>query len=283
MLEEIFLRLREIFSLSLVNDLEKAYVISKWVADEPVDPIDEITSTILREQDYWIVLDTQDWSAEILGFDINDALNSEKKITDIFLSIRYKNGSYRDLKCLHGEEATVENVVDFINKDRQKEAESWRKYQDSKYELKRFDGDIVITDPCYVNEESWNDPEVDIFTGHGFSKYFGNTYIYGSTIYGDWSCTTHDVGSVDPKDIMTGKEELIPNPIGNFCADAGLVCVVYLDRTSERFRNTYGDWTRTIIRDFHGYIQYAEHNREIHIIGYSDDKLHNFYTEQTGL
>jgi hypothetical protein len=151
---------------------------------------------------------------------------------------------------------------------------------------KRFDGDIVITDPCYIVENWDEDPDMDIYNGFGFDKVFGDTYIYGSTIYGDWSCTVYDCGSQDPKEIIekADQDRIIPtdlSELGRFCADAGLVSVTYLDK-SERIKN-YGSHCWTCIPDFHGTVQYYCYNDTIYIVGTSDDGEHNFVSFQTGL
>jgi hypothetical protein len=127
---------------------------------------------------------------------------------------------------------------------------------------------------------------MDIYNGFGFDKVFGDTYIYGSTIYGDWSCTVYDCGSQDPKKIIekADQDHVIPvnlPVLGEFCADAGLVSVTYLDK-SERIKN-YGGHCWTCIPDFHGTVQYYCYNDTIYIVGISDDGEHNFVSFQTGL
>ena len=108
---------------------------------------------------------------------------------------------------------------------------------------KRFDGDILITDPCYIHHQL-PDPERekgfwDYFCRHSFDKFevdnavlfsYGlyNTLV-GQTIYGDWSCTTymkHEGRDID---------------IGRFCADAGLVGVFLLEEV-EKFNPNFIRW-----------------------------------------
>ena len=73
----------------------------------------------------------------------------------------------------------------------------------------KFKGSIVITDPCYfIKEEDWDGMDTD-FKALGFTD-----FLVDETHYGDWSCTTYDYDS--------GEE------IGEFCADAGMVCVALL-------------------------------------------------------
>lgn len=152
---------------------------------------------------------------------------------------------------------------------------------------------IVITDPCYlmIDRDETNRPKWDDYFSHksmreypdynkekdtskqfkkDYEKYdkaykkwdeenpedwercnYGdnmevlgiNNYLCASTIYGDWSCTTFD------KD--TNK------PIGQFCADAGLVCVCLLDEVLKYNPNFLNwakehEWCATIIENFTG-------------------------------
>lgn len=152
---------------------------------------------------------------------------------------------------------------------------------------------IVITDPCYImkNRDETNRPKWDDYFSHknmrdypdynkekDTSKQFKkdhekydkaykkwdeenpedwercdygdnmeilgiNNYLCASTIYGDWSCYTFDED--------TGKT------IGEFCADAGLVCVCLLDEIlayNPEFSNwaKEHEWCATIIENFTG-------------------------------
>lgn len=136
----------------------------------------------------------------------------------------------------------------------------------------KFKGDIIITDPCYLggSKDFWRQPDVNIFTGNGINKYGFTSYIWKDTIYGDWSCET----------INTDTNEVI----GNFCADAGLVCVFLLDEVLKH--NPDFDYhinrkhTTTLIEDFDGDIDYIiDDNQEAHIIGKGNI---NFITNQNG-
>ena len=78
----------------------------------------------------------------------------------------------------------------------------------------RFDGDIIITDPCYVAKDNdWD----HVFNETNLKKLGFTNYIWESTIYGDWSCTTVRINPDNSKE-----------KIGKFCADAGLVGVFLL-------------------------------------------------------
>lgn len=127
----------------------------------------------------------------------------------------------------------------------------------------KFNGTIVITDPCYLdycNQElqksDWWYEFLDNsmnMTLYGFS-----TYICESTIIGDWSWVTMNED--------TNKE------IGAFGADAGLVCVCYLDEIN-KFNPYFKEWVEshkwcaTIIENFEGYVQYDVGDDDFHIVG----------------
>lgn len=128
------------------------------------------------------------------------------------------------------------------------------------------EGDIIITDPCYIRKYCC--------TAH--ERY---------TIYGDWSCTVYDGDG---------------NDLGDFCADSGMVCVTELDGKEGREKVeewvANHDWCATIIRGFKGEIKYIEKHcgyewygkwhrvaaLEIEGNGTKDGKPFNFKTKQTG-
>lgn len=164
--------------------------------------------------------------------------------------------------------------------------EGYRKFQDS--EIIEFDGDIIITDPCYIMKSDNN--RDDWFTSDFGRKMepFGFTkYITRSTLYGDWSCTTYDADT--------------EKYIGEFCADAGLVSVFLLDEVlkynPEFDYHINRKWTTTWIKNFKGTVQYKVHVDEedndgifpeayAFIVGCGINKetgeLINFITSQTG-
>lgn len=154
-------------------------------------------------------------------------------------------------------------------------------YLDS--EPMEFDGDILITDPCYIIRE---DKESDWDTcccGFDMEKLGINRYMTRDTLYGDWSCTTFDS---DTK-----------QPIGRFCADAGLVSVFLLDEVLKYNPNYDCDlkesYTATIIKDFKGTVQFVIKQDEsqeyymLEVIGHGVNKATgepiNFVGKQTGL
>jgi len=145
----------------------------------------------------------------------------------------------------------------------------------------KFKGDIIITDPCYITKDDTKDWELSGY-GENMEKLGIKTYLTRNTIYGDWSCTTFNSDTHEP--------------IGQFCADAGLVSVFLLDEVL-KYNPDFDyhlnrHWTTTLIKDFDGEIKinivgveykneegYIENNEEVRVIGKGNI---NFYTTQTG-
>lgn len=149
-----------------------------------------------------------------------------------------------------------------------------------------FDGDIIITDPCYVTkDDDWDRSDY----GSHLELLGIEHFMTRDTIYGDWSCT---VFNTDTK-----------QPIGTFCADAGLVSVMPLDEVL-RYNPGFDyyekrTWTTALIRDFKGTVQfivketkhidagerYADY--EVRVVGHGMNKTTgepiNFVSSQTGL
>lgn len=127
--------------------------------------------------------------------------------------------------------------------------------------------DIIITDPSYIFDYDKTDGYTD------FKKVGIDNIVCHDTIYGDWSCTTFDTN--------TNK------PLGDFCADAGLVCVAPLKKVIE-LNDGYetikdNEWTRTIIHNFTGHV-YLDFKKDedgfedVEVVGEGNI---NFRTKQT--
>jgi len=180
----------------------------------------------------------------------------------------------------------------------------------------RFDGDIIITDPCYVlKDEIWSDvcdhiafceayEDIKFDAIYDFLGTIGiHTAIFVDTLYGDWGCTTYEttienadhikevLDVADKREYDEDDDYNIPiKEIGGFCADAGLVCVFSLDELKKspyfdtEFEKRFGDYTNTIIKDFHGEVEvYDTDNADYynrHLIGIGNI---NFITSQTSL
>jgi hypothetical protein len=112
-----------------------------------------------------------------------------------------------------------------------------------------FDGDVLITDPCYLpigSDERWNYKSVKAWI-----EDVGG--LVSNTFYGDWGCTLYQTD---------GKVGNIENPyeLGHFCADAGLVCVVPMESVRSRypgFDAWHEDhaWLGAIVNDFKGTVR----------------------------
>ena len=184
----------------------------------------------------------------------------------------------------------------------------------------KFKGTIVITDPCYLDSGERN---LYLWESSGYGddlSVFGcSQWISESTIYGDWSCTTYK-GDVETLYELFKKVDEIQEPlwknydnveelakirdsvyeeldkliksygglteIGKFCADAGMVCVVYLDevlKVNPHFKKWAEEhtWCATIIENFDGDVYYEVDEYDgAHIVGKGNI---DFYTRQTGL
>lgn len=168
-------------------------------------------------------------------------------------------------------------------------ARDYSSYADS--EPKEFNGDLIITDPCYimrakhhgtvpVTEDDW---EASAY-GTNLEALGIHTYLTRDTIYGDWSCTTFDD--------QTGE------PIGQFCADAGMVSVIDLQEVLSY--NPDFTWHQTKpfttawIKDFQGKVWFEvvdsseknDEDYEVHVRGEgihkSTGKPFSFHTTQSG-
>ena len=135
------------------------------------------------------------------------------------------------------------------------------------------DGDIIITDPCYIR------------------KYI-NPEHSRSTIYGDWSCA-----------VWQCKKDQDPEPnaksFGEFCADSGMVCVTNIKgcENRDKIEQWVKDhkWCATIINNFKGKVKYIirrvyfpykknwDYGDMLHIRGdgIKDGKDFSFITSQT--
>lgn len=156
------------------------------------------------------------------------------------------------------------------------------RYLEAEDRIMEFDGDIIITDPCYLSHNMSND-ERRKFECCDISSY-GIIGIESNTYYGDWGCTTF---------VPETKVKL-----GEFCADAGMVCVADLASVL-KFNPKYNDhlekpWCATWIKNFKGVVRIAiDENKErwpayiVHVVGHGVNKetgeTIKFDTVQTGL
>lgn len=121
-----------------------------------------------------------------------------------------------------------------------------------------FDGDIVITDPCYILRKRSHQKDCE-FSGYGedMEALVFENYITDFTLCGDWNC---EVFSRDFKDIWT---PIAPErKVSEFCADAAKVGVFLLSEI-HRYNSKFNwfktkTWTTTLIKDFHGTVKFIE-------------------------
>ena len=154
----------------------------------------------------------------------------------------------------------------------------------------KFKGDIIITDPCYIDTKDnkmWSDNSIDLSNGSGLRKYGFTDYIWESTIYGDWSCTTFHLKEESSNKPINelNNQDFYEDRLGEFCADAGLVGVFLLEEIlafNPDFKyptNEYDVHWATLIKDFDGEIEYHIVDDEVFIKGVGNI---NFITRQTG-
>lgn len=122
------------------------------------------------------------------------------------------------------------------------------RYLDS--EPMEFDGDIIITDPCYITrvDKDWE----RCGYGDNMDALGIKHHMTRDTLYGDWGCTVYNTDT---------KEE-----IGQFCADAGLVSVFLLDDVLQ-YNPDFNyhmerNWTTTLIPDFKGKVWFEVERTE---------------------
>lgn len=186
--------------------------------------------------------------------------------------------------------------VKFLEKEKFNKFSSYVRYVENIYDYLdgepiEFDGDICITDPGYIIKDNevqtdlpepcaeeflsytnlMDYPDIDLFRkeireyekakekyrketqgdwektsyGYNMAAIGINHFMTRTTLCGDWVCKVYDIN--------TG------NIIGEFCADAGLVSVFYVEEAKKYnpdFPFNKGDFTHTIIRDFKGTVQF---------------------------
>lgn len=158
-------------------------------------------------------------------------------------------------------------------------------YDEAEDKVMEFDGDIIITDPCYLrrkDDNNFDDSDLEKYGIHGISS---------QTFYGDWSCHTFDAINKD--------ENGDPKILGKFCADGGMVCVADLNSVL-KYNPDFDyhkkkEWTTTWINNFKGTvcISIGQNEQErwpayiVRVVGKGIDKKTGgpieFATLQTGL
>lgn len=138
----------------------------------------------------------------------------------------------------------------------------------------------------YLNEKDKYDDWYNCEYGEHMEVLGINNYLCKDTIYGDWSCTTYQTSTKDIESLINNQSLDYFNPIGEFCADTGMVAVFLLDEVLKYNPNftkwmEEHSWCVTLIKDFDGDVEYfVDNNDNAHIIGKGNI---NFFTTQTGL
>ena len=187
----------------------------------------------------------------------------------------------------------------------------------------RFKGTVVITDPCYLDNDRPESDNQDWWDESSYGEDLNliglSDYLSMDTLYGDWSCFTYkgakeevieledswnrkffeffnkyNFGGLTEaervslrNEFMSDKNKFIEeHTLGEFCADAGKVCVVYLDEVL-KFNPYFEEWAKrhpwcvTIIEDFDGDVDYTVgEEMDLHLVGTGNKP---FYTAQAGL
>lgn len=217
-----------------------------------------------------------------------------------------KNHDKKDDKFVMGF-MDIEDFVRSLNTDEYETAAykangGLKRHLDS--EPMEFDGDIIITDPCYImraehhgttplTDNDWDACEC----GDKMEVLGIHHYMTRDTLYGDWGCIVFNTDT--------------EKAIGEFCADAGLVSVFLLDEVL-KYNPDFDyhkerDWTTTLIPDFKGTFQFVVEHEEgvyeedceywkagdkwedysVHVVGHGINKKTgepiNFRSTQTGL
>lgn len=155
-----------------------------------------------------------------------------------------------------------------------------------------FNGDIVITDPCYLRHGGGE--ENKMLSPENLEEWMTeNGGLINTTYDGDWGCTVFKTGNM-----VAGGKLLNRNAIGEFCADTGKVCVVDIKNVL-KLSPKFEDWLKehshcgTIIRGFKGTVglfiskrklgTYTEVDLRVRGDGDINGELVSFESKQTSM
>lgn len=187
--------------------------------------------------------------------ELNAMLQSvkEKDICDkesIIFKLEWTLCAYEDIKEYY-KWLKDTNIYDLV--DQYTKSCHWERFYDT--DMLEVDGDIIITDPCYIIRKLGNEITDDDWAACGYGGNMENLgisrYLTRDTIYGDWSCTTFDT--------TNGKYKGERTSIGRFCADSGQVSVFLLDEilkyNPDFDLHITNPRTATLIKNFKGSVQ----------------------------
>ena len=191
---------------------------------------------------------------------MNTKVILERIIHDI-ANIKIHNAeTNEDLYYNIGLDDAVEVVNNYIHSIRQKDditsdmilTDMEKENKGILLQSRRFDGDIVITDPAYIFNnkiEDWHKAREDIDNMMGSIQH----KMFSFTYYGDWLCSVYDMQEGEV--------------IGTFTADSAFVAV--LDYTELQAYNPEAEeWINahtqcaTVIKNFHGTVHMVLHTQE---------------------
>jgi len=177
---------------------------------------------------------------------LNLTTNQEKYIKELIVKKPYLVDAYT-LMDLNVDKQTAKDWFENNNfKKYEKENSYFFTKKDSFFEYLdtekiELDGDVLITDPCYIvdDDDDWERSDY----GKHFEKIGITNFVTHDTIYGDWSCSMFDT-ETDEK-------------VGDFCADAGMVTIISLDQAMNYNKTGVKallkkDWCATIVKNFKG-------------------------------
>lgn len=252
----------------------------KWVKRKEAERIAKIEASKERIK---AILDGTDWTEEDKKIFMEDVDRGLEVGVSFVLPARLfyakeKDESFADFAVRVSE--VTKQVQPYIDQIRRLRC-SYERFEDSDPVM--FNGDIVITDPCYIipDSEVNNDDWEKCMYGEEMETLGISHYMTRDTIYGDWGCTVFDEDSNET--------------YGNFCADSGTVSVLSLDEVrayNADVEDQLEPWMATIIRDFKGTVQFVvtRHGHDdfaVEVVGRGVNKKTgqplNFHSYQTGL
>lgn len=229
---------------------QKKKELQEWIETQRKFVRDEIatTSFIIDEEDREDLL--QQWDKE-------KYIYVERQLDFLYIQFTDCDGEDTELSIKCQEWYKTLQIDKFHgNLDFMKYDGGYDQYLDQEM---KFDGDIIITDPCYIMRAEHHGTK-PLFKNDWHACKCGSkmealeihNYMTHDTLYGDWNCTTYDLNTKEP--------------IGEFCADAGLVSVFLLDEVL-KYNPDFDyhinrKWTTTWIKDFKGTVQFKIYERE---------------------
>ena len=197
------------------------------------------------------------------GFTEEEAVRIKKDLRNDmnspFLTVAYYGEEFAQMVEDSMDKAgNVARLIECFDKFRTLTKEYFNQLREAKYSFVRFqdsdpmefDGDIIITDPCYILNPAPNRYDDDwekCYWGENLEELGIIHSISRDTIFGDWSCSVYNLNT--------------KRKIGEFCADSGMVAVMdlkeVLDYNPSFDYHEQRKWTTTLIPNFKGTVQFV--------------------------